>query len=271
MAENTRGEPSRIFEALNKSALAINQAVAGAGVIGLIGFFLLFAVAAVFFVTENFFIGMLILSIALLVYVTGSEVAKLFLSSLTIFFSSKHLTAKAAQLQETLMALEERLALRRDKGGELKVGPHEPGSRVHLPDNTLVRDIKDLLEHNKDFNYAEYVAHSYYVECHELYDHSAANFEFVSNAMPLFGLIGTVLGLIGMFDSLGSVVTVEALSPQFALALKTTLYGALFATVYKLMATRFDQRLKALDYDFETFCRALNVLIENKIGIEVQR
>jgi flagellar motor component MotA len=271
MAENTRGEPSRIFEALNKSALAINQAVAGAGVLGLIGFFGLFLVAAVFFVTENFFVGMLILSIALLVYVTGAEVVKLLLSSLTIFFSSRHLTAKAAQLQETLVALEERLALRRDKTGELRMGPYAQGGRIRLPDNTLVRDIKDVLDAGKDFNYAEYVAHSYYVECHELYHHSAANFEFVSNAMPLFGLIGTVTGLIGMFDSLGSVVTVEALSPQFALALKTTLYGAVFATLYKLMATRFDQRQKTLDYDFETFCRGLQVVIDNKIVIEVQQ
>jgi biopolymer transport protein ExbB/TolQ len=271
MAENTRGEPSRIFEALNKSALAVNQAVAGAGVLGLIGFIGLFILAAVFFITENFFVGMLILSIALLVYVTGAEVAKLVMSSLTIFFSSKHLTAKAAQLQETLVALEERLSLRRDRNGELRAGTFDAGQKIRLPDNVLVRDIKDVLEHGKDFNYAEYVAHSYYVECHELYDHSAAHLEFVANAMPLFGLIGTVTGLIGMFDSLGSVVTVEALSPQFALALKTTLYGAVFATVYKLMSTRFEQRLKALDYDFETFCRALQVLIDNKIGVEVQK
>jgi len=44
----------------------------------------------VFFVTENYFVAMVIVSFALLVYVTGSELAKLFLTSFTIFFSSKH-------------------------------------------------------------------------------------------------------------------------------------------------------------------------------------
>jgi biopolymer transport protein ExbB/TolQ len=83
--------------------------------------------------------------------------------------------------------------------------------------------------------------------------------------------MGTVLGLIAMFDSLGTVVSVEALSPQLALALKTTLYGALYAAVYKIVATRFDRRLRSLDYDFETLCRGLQVIIENKATIEVQR
>jgi biopolymer transport protein ExbB/TolQ len=269
MSQNTRDQ-SRILEAVQKSALAVNRVIAGAGVLGLVGFAGLAVLALVFFLTENFFVGMLITSIALLVYVTGAEVAKLLMSTLTIFFSSRHLTGKAVQLQGTLGALEDRLAMRRDRDGELKIGPFEKGSRVRLPDNALVRDIKALLERKKDYTYAEYVAHSYYVECHELYDHSASHLDFVAGAMPLFGLMGTVLGLIGMFDSLGSVVTVEALSPQFALALKTTLYGALFSTTYKLVATRFEQRLKGLDYDFETFCRALQVLIDNEVQVEVE-
>ena len=88
--------------------------------------------------------------------------------------------------------------------------------------------------------------------------------------MPLFGLIATIIGLIGMFESLGAEVTVEYLSPQLALALKTTLYGALLASVYKIIASRFDQRLKALDYDFDTFCRGLHVLIDNKAVVEVR-
>jgi biopolymer transport protein ExbB/TolQ len=88
--------------------------------------------------------------------------------------------------------------------------------------------------------------------------------------MPMFGLIATIIGLIGMFEGLGAEVTVEFLSPQLALALKCTLYGVLLAALYKIIASRFDQRLKALDYDFETFCRALKVLIDNKAVIEVR-
>jgi flagellar motor component MotA len=259
------------FQTISKSTLAVSQSAAGAGVVGVVGALAITAVAAVFFVTENFFVAMLLMSLALLVYAAGAEVAKLLLSLVTIFFSSKHLTLKASQLQETLVAVTHALQLRWDRSGELRVGPVEPGTRVRLPDNALVRDVKAVIEKDKNFDYGEYVAHSYYVECHELYDQSAAHLEFVSGAMPLFGLMGTVLGLIAMFDSLGSVVSVEALSPQLALALKTTLYGAFFAAIYKIIATRFDRRLKALDYDFETLCRGLQVLIDNKVIIEVQR
>src|SRR5215813_1299998 len=267
-------EPDRnssgFFETLNKSTLAVSKKAAGAGVIGLVGSIVFLAIAGVFFITENFFIAMFGVSLALLVYVTGAEVGKLLISSITVLFSTRHLTPKAAQLQETMAALEDVLTLRRNRAGELKTRPLEKGMRVRLPDNALVRDLADVQELGKSYEYAEYVAHSYYVECEELYDHSGAHLDFVAGAMPLFGLMGTVLGLISMFDSLGSVVTVEALAPQLAIALKTTLYGALYSALYKVGATRFEQRLKGLDYDFDTFCRALAVIFENQAKIEVQ-
>ena len=88
--------------------------------------------------------------------------------------------------------------------------------------------------------------------------------------MPLFGLIGTILGLIAMFDGLGANVTVESLAPQLALALKTTLYGAIFSSIYKIIGSRFDQRLKTLEFDFEAFCFGLEVLVNGKNQIEVE-
>lgn len=267
MSEATRD--SKFFETINRSALAINQVSAGAGVTGLLGFAVLFFVAAVFFITETYFLAMVTISFALLVYGTGAEIAKLLISSITIFFSTKHLTSKAAQLQETLVSLQGALEFRRDRSGELLAGTVGKTTRLRLPDNALARDIKEVVDSDKDFDYAEYVAHSYYVECHELYDYSSAQFEFVSSAMPLFGLIGTIVGLIAMFDSLGGDVTIEAISPQLALALKTTLYGAVLSSIYKIIGSRFDQRLKALDYDFETFARALQVVSRNKVKVEV--
>ncbi len=273
MSEEPKRDPntSGFFEVINKSTLAVSKKAAGAGVVGLVGALAVLVVAGVFFVTENFFIAMFGVSLALLVYATGVEIGKLLLSSVTVFFSTRHLTPKAAQLQQTLAALEEVLTLRRDREGELRVGPMEKGMRVKLPDNALVRDLVTVQERRKSYEYAEYIVHSYYVECQELYDHSGAHLDFVSGAMPLFGLMGTVLGLISMFDSLGSVVTVEAIAPQLALALKCTLYGALYSSFYKINATRFEQRLKGLDYDFDTLCRALKVIFENQAVIEVQK
>jgi biopolymer transport protein ExbB/TolQ len=268
--KDKQDESSLFMPTVTKATLAINKASAGAGVLGLVGFAALFVVAAVFFVTENYFVAMVIMSFALLVYVTGAELAKLFLTSFTIFFSSKHVIPAAAYLQETLVPLRNLLMIRRDAEGNVKHGPLVKGMTVKLPDNPLVRDIQTLLEKNPQMDYAEYIAHEYYVQCHEVYDHSSSHLEFVATAMPMFGLIATIIGLIGMFEGLGAEVTVEFLSPQLALALKCTLYGVLLAALYKIIASRFDQRLKALDYDFETFCRALQVLIDNKAVIEVR-
>ena len=241
----------------------IDQANAGAGFIGLIGFAGLFFVSIIFFVTENFFIAMFAISLALLIYVTGLDLARLIVSSITIFISSKHVVPKASYLQETFLALKSILTIRRDKKGNVVIGTIETDDDLILPDNSLSRDVKQVIDDEKGFDYVEYVVHSYYVECHELYESSNSNLEFVSSSMPLFGLIGTIVGLIAMFDSLGSDVTVESLAPQLALALKTTLYGAIFSSVYKIIATRFERRMTDLDYDYDTFCRALYVIVEN--------
>ena len=83
---------SGFFEVLNKSTLAVSKKAAGAGVVGLVGAFAVLVVAGVFFVTENFFIAMFGVSLALLVYATGVDIGKLLLSSVTVFFSTRHLT-----------------------------------------------------------------------------------------------------------------------------------------------------------------------------------
>ena len=249
--------------------LSVKKLSAGAGIVGLLGFVALSFIAGLFFITENYFICMFIMSLALMVYVTGHDIVKIMVSSFTVFFSSKHLIEKAVCLQENLEPLGRILKIRQTPGGDLEAGPLEDEAVISLPNNNLSRDISGLLEDEKDVEYAEYIAHSYYVECHELYEFTHANLDFTANAMPLFGLIGTIIGLIAMFDTLGANVTVETLAPQLALALKTTLYGAIFSTLYKIIGSRFEQRLKTLEYDYDTFCYGLEVLFKNKCKVEV--
>ena len=263
-------EDETFYPSFNKTTRAVKQSSAGAGFSGLIGFGIMLIVASVFFITENYFISMFTISIGLLIYVTGLGLIKLMFSSFIIFFSSKHLNSKASNMQETLVALQNLLNIQRGRDGSIAVGLVEEGKSIGLPDNSLSRDIQEVVSSGKNFDYAEFVAHSYYVECHELYESSSSNFDFVSSAMPLFGLIGTIIGLITMFDSLGSDVTVESLSPQLALALKTTLYGAIFSSLYRIIGTRFERRMVDLDYDYDTFCRALQVVVENKNTIRVE-
>jgi biopolymer transport protein ExbB/TolQ len=257
------------FPFFNKGTREVKQSSAGAGFVGLVGFGAMLVIATIFFITENYFISMFTISVGLLIYVTGLDLIILAFSTFIIFFSSKHLNTRASSMQETIVALKNILNIKRGRDGSIAVGPLDANVKIELPDNSLSRDIQELVSTGKTFDYAEFVAHSYYVECHELYESSSANFDFVSATMPLFGLIGTIIGLIAMFDSLGSDVTVESLSPQLALALKTTLYGAIFSSFYKIIGTRFERRMVDLDYDYDTFCRALQVIVENKNKIEI--
>ena len=262
--------PSSISAIVKKPTLGVNQRGAGAGITGLLGFLGLLFISIIFFITENYFISMLVISFGLMVYVAGMDTIKIILSSFTVSFSSRHLIDKAAFLVDTLESLNKVLSLAKTKTGEIKLGPVPNNAVISLPDNLLSRDIQKLVDDGKEFDYVHFVLHSYYTECHELYDYANANLEFVADAMPLFGLMGTIVGLIAMFDGLGANVSIESLTPQLALALKTTLYGALFSSVYKVVASRFDQRIKALEYDYETMCHAVEVVVQNKNQIEVK-
>ncbi len=254
-----------------RSILSVSKLTAGAGIVGLVGFFGLFIISMLLFITENYFLSMFIISLALMVYSTGLDFLKILLSSFTVFFSTKHLLTKAVYLSDTLRALGPTVLISRTIHGELKVAPLRKHQAITLPDNSLTRDIRDLVDNDEGLEYADAIAHSYFVDCHELYSYSHANLSFVANAMPLFGLIGTILGLISMFDGLGSDVTVETLTPQLALALKTTLYGAIFSSLYKIIGSRFEQRQKFLEYDFDTFSRLLEVVVSHKSTIEVAK
>ena len=260
----------KFYQALTKRAFLINQTGAGAGITGVAGFLIFFVIASFFFVTENYFISLAIISVAIMIYVSGSDTYKIYMSAITIFFSSKHLIKKASDVQDTMVALSEILNIRRNPKGEIISAPIAMGAKVVLPENEFVRDLQKLIESDKKEKYAEFLSHSYYEDCNDLYERANDNFNFVSECMPLLGLIGTVLGLISMFDTLGADVSVEALSPQLALALKTTLYGAIFSSVYRIVAARFEQRLKALHNDYDALEKAIKVLLENKAKIEVE-
>jgi biopolymer transport protein ExbB/TolQ len=252
------------------SGLALDASSAGAGALGLFGFIVLAGIALMFFIAESFFLSMLMMSFALLFYVAGSEMGKLLVSSLTVFFSGRHLIRDAIHVQDTVAALRRHLHMRKDESGFVKAGPIEKGARIKLPDNPLVRDLQAVLKREKGSEYANYLAHRYYVDCRELYDHMHAHLEFVAGVMPLLGLIGTVVGLIGMFDKLGPNTSVETLAPELAISLQTTLFGAVLASAYTIVASRFDQRIKALEYDYDILVHGLDVLVANDAVLEVE-
>jgi biopolymer transport protein ExbB/TolQ len=246
------------------------DAGASAGALGLLAAGAVFVIAIVMFVAESYFLAMLLVSIALLVYVAGGELGKLVTSALTVFFSGRHVVVNAVHLHDTVDAIRKVLYMKRDDQGNIKFGPIDSEAKLKLPDNPLVRELQSVLRRKKGMQYAEYVAHQYYVDCRERYDHFHAHLDFVANVMPLFGLIGTVIGLIGMFDRLGSNTSVENLAPELAISLQCTLFGAILASVYMSAASRFDQRIKALEYDYDILVHGLEVLVHSSADIEVE-
>ncbi|MEQ1877550.1 MAG: hypothetical protein ABL958_12965, partial [Bdellovibrionia bacterium] len=165
----------------------------GAGIVGFFASALLFILATVLFVTENYFVSLLLISFALLAYVVGSDAARVLFSSFAMFFSRRHLVAEANDIEDNLLAIQKGLHLTRDEKGEIHADVLKDGQAIILPDNALSHDLRRLINDGRGFDYVEYVAHSRYVECHELYDNASANLDFIAVSMPVFGLIGTVI------------------------------------------------------------------------------
>jgi len=62
-------------------------------------------------------------------------------------------------------------------------------------------------------------------------------FNVMSKVAPSFGLVGTLLGLINMLRGMTAEVSPETLGPSMAVAMVTTLYGALLAFLLFLPAS----------------------------------
>ena len=125
--------PSSISAIVKKPTLGVNQRGAGAGITGLLGFLGLLFISIMFFITENYFISMLVISFGLVVYVAGMDTIKIILSSFTVSFSSRHLIDKAAFLVDTLESLNKVLSLAKTKTGEIKLGPVPNNAVISLP------------------------------------------------------------------------------------------------------------------------------------------
>ena len=166
---------------VTKATLAINKEAAGAGVLGLVGFAALFVVAVVFFVTENYFVAMADHVVRAARLRDGRRAREAVPDVVHGLLLEQARDPGGRVAPGDAGAARNMLTIRRDGEGNVKAGPLVKGMTVKLPDNPLVRDIQTLLEKNPDLEYAEYIAHEYYVQCHELYDHSSAHLEFVAD------------------------------------------------------------------------------------------
>ncbi len=62
-------------------------------------------------------------------------------------------------------------------------------------------------------------------------------FSIMAKVAPSFGLVGTLLGLINMLRSITAEISPETLGPSMAVAMVTTLYGAILSFLFFLPAS----------------------------------
>jgi chemotaxis protein MotA len=80
---------------------------------------------------------------------------------------------------------------------------------------------------------------------------------------PAFGMIGTLIGLIVMLDSMGD--NPDALGPGLAVALNTTLYGVLLARmVFVPAANKLQQRQEIMRFRHELVVEGFSLLAEKR-------
>jgi chemotaxis protein MotA len=83
-------------------------------------------------------------------------------------------------------------------------------------------------------------------------------FRAIGDAAPAFGMIGTLVGLVQMLANMSDP---SAIGPSMAIALLTTLYGALFANLFALpIADKLEIR-----YQYDRLTKSL--IIEGVLGI----
>lgn len=66
------------------------------------------------------------------------------------------------------------------------------------------------------------------------YSADADNFKILAKFAPAFGMIGTLVGLVGLLKNLGGANSQSLIGPNMALALVTTFYGSLLANIVLL-------------------------------------
>ena len=86
-------------------------------------------------------------------------------------------------------------------------------------------------------------------------------FHSMANYAPAFGMLGTLLGLLGMLSGLGSG-DLSQIGAQMALALVTTFYGILLANlVFRPCAVQLERRTEHQVYVMKVLAEAVILCI----------
>lgn len=109
-------------------------------------------------------------------------------------------------------------------------------------DNEFLRDGLQMLVDGYTKEELEEILNNRIQQYHDQESNAAGIYRTMSTLSPAFGIIGTLIGLIAMMQSMGS--DIAGIGPAMATALTTTLYGALFANMFFMpIATKVERRV----------------------------
>jgi len=110
-------------------------------------------------------------------------------------------------------------------------------------ENEFMRDGLQMLVDGYSKKELEEILNNRIQQYHGQESNAAGIYRTMATLSPAFGIIGTLIGLIAMMQSMGEDIT--RIGPAMATALTTTLYGALFANMlYMPIATKVERRVE---------------------------
>ena len=195
-----------------------------ATLIGLIGAFAFVIMAMVL----GGSIGMFVDTQSILIVLCGSLFVALMQYSVGQFLGATKIAVKAFMFKndnpEDLIAKIVEMADAARKGGFLALEEMEV-------DNTFLRKGVDLLVDGHDADVVRATLQKDIALTNERHEQGISIFKALGDVAPAMGMIGTLIGLVAMLSNMDDP---KSIGPAMAVALLTTLYGAILANMVML-------------------------------------
>ncbi|WP_419172326.1 MotA/TolQ/ExbB proton channel family protein [Halobacteriovorax sp.] len=241
----------------------VNWTTVGGGIRGIILLIFFFALGALLASINEYFFSITALVIGILLYNLDSHIFIFFERISAGVLKNAHITPNATQLIEfnnTMDAVE-----------------HD----YYLNNMSQLNDFDSLInksslsshlvyESKEDFDTIENTFENIiYNDTHEIYTFFISVLDTIAGITPLIGLIGTVFGIVQVLKSMGGSVDDSMITAGMALAMKTTLYGAIYSALFKILSMRLKIKRDALDYDFERCKNHLHFIVNKRKSRDV--
>jgi flagellar motor component MotA len=236
-----------------ENEIRFNKTTAGAGFFGLFAIGL--SIIAAYYLNEIQLYGtmMTIVAIGFLTFNVDFQFKQFAQACLNVIFRSRHITDLSNELIECNEILD-----------EVEKNYIDEYTADTIDENLFKNNAMALFIKNKRNMNSETIINTFenrvYNDTDETYAICISILENVGNLMPLAGLVGTVFGIIVTLSNMSESSSVAQITSNISVAMQTTLYGALYSILFKVVASRFKQKRDALEYDFERLKNHIELL-----------